>query len=254
MKSENTADDGARERREGFTLVELLVVIGVIAVLMALTLPALRSVRLRADEAVALSNLRGIGVTIEVYANTQRNAYPFNVPGAWFPDDPEVNGGSISTSDPWAISYLWPSLLPIVAPWREHYASWLDVGVVVEDPARPWNGTTVSYRYSNSFIARPEMWSDQPAAPAEQGGGLFAPTFTHEVRAPALKALMYDSDRAYLRREATRDDRRGVLTADGAAALRLDSGALKPVHNRYDDTPPRPFHDTRDGVRGRDFN
>jgi len=246
-----------RDPRRAFTLVELLAVIGVVAVLIALTLPALRGVRLRANEAVALSNIRGIGSAIEAYANTTRNAYPNNWPGGWFPSDGwtarEVGSSLVYDGNPWSMAWNWPSLLRIVAPWRENYRSWLNVGVDIEDAENPWNSRRVSYHYSNSFIARPEMWSALPRAPDESREALFAPTFTHEVRSPSLKALMYDGDRAYLYRDPTSKDRRAILTADGAAALRLDSDSLRPVQNRYDNTSIRLFHDTAGGVRGRDY-
>src|SRR5690554_5643097 len=48
-----------RGHAKAFTLVEAMVVVGVIAVLLAITLPALHSARIRSHEAIALSNMRG---------------------------------------------------------------------------------------------------------------------------------------------------------------------------------------------------
>ena len=53
----------------GFTLIELLVVIAVIAILLAIFLPALRLARERGQRAVCLSNLRQVTLTWIVYAN-----------------------------------------------------------------------------------------------------------------------------------------------------------------------------------------
>jgi prepilin-type N-terminal cleavage/methylation domain-containing protein/prepilin-type processing-associated H-X9-DG protein len=56
-------------RNRGFTLAEMLVVIGIIGVLLSLLLPALNRVRDSAKSVKCLSNLRQIGEALEMYAN-----------------------------------------------------------------------------------------------------------------------------------------------------------------------------------------
>ena len=62
--------------RRGFTLVELLVVIGVVALLLALLLPALAKARRSAQRLACASNLRQIGAAFIAYAHNHRGYLP----------------------------------------------------------------------------------------------------------------------------------------------------------------------------------
>jgi prepilin-type processing-associated H-X9-DG protein/prepilin-type N-terminal cleavage/methylation domain-containing protein len=62
--------------RRAFTLVELLVVIGILAVLIALLLPSLSSSREHARSLRCLANLREMVTAAHAYANTYRGYYP----------------------------------------------------------------------------------------------------------------------------------------------------------------------------------
>ncbi len=70
-----------------FTLVELLVVIGIIAVLLAILLPSLSRARQAAMQVACLSNLRQIGLAFMQYADNNRNFYPV----AYNPDGNSYN-------------------------------------------------------------------------------------------------------------------------------------------------------------------
>ena len=74
-----------------FTLVELLVVIGIIAILAAMLMPALQKARESANRADCTNQLKQIGLAIMMYANDNRNMTPV------FGDDPAHDAEDLKT-------------------------------------------------------------------------------------------------------------------------------------------------------------
>lgn len=75
MKSQSQRSAG-RRRKYGFTLVELLVVIGIIAVLVSILLPAITKAKEAANRTKCLANLRSIGQMLAVYAVANKDQVP----------------------------------------------------------------------------------------------------------------------------------------------------------------------------------
>lgn len=69
----------------GFSLVELLVTLGVVAVLAAILVPAVQKVREQSGNARCVSNLRQIGAGMSLYSQDQ-GVYPYHITGntRWF--------------------------------------------------------------------------------------------------------------------------------------------------------------------------
>ncbi|UCG48072.1 MAG: type II secretion system protein [Phycisphaerales bacterium] len=82
------------EKRKGFTLVELLVVIAVVALLMAMLLPVLWRVKRQAKEVLCRSNLREWGVVFGMYTSGNDGYLP------------RCRGGDGPTEMGWSVKIL----------------------------------------------------------------------------------------------------------------------------------------------------
>jgi len=100
-------------RRYGFTLVEILVVVSIIALLVAILLPSLRGARDRAKLSVCAGHLRQIGICIHLYANDNGG----HVPRGPAPDPAEdFEARNLATNQLW-IGADTP-FAPTQHPWR----------------------------------------------------------------------------------------------------------------------------------------
>ncbi|MGD9693823.1 MAG: type II secretion system protein [Phycisphaerales bacterium] len=244
-----------------FSLVELLVSIGVIGVLLSISAPALRQVRRSAGETRSLSNLSQIGRSIDMYLSANAQELPCMKDGIWYPWNAPGATGSIMQRDArWMTAHNWFCVLHAVSPWQQHLATWVSPGVDVEQRAE--GGSFVpSYRYSHSFLASPRLWDPEThpsSVTSNSTSFLSIPRATH-VAYPAAKVMMYDHEVAYVRLKqrymGLPDMNTPMLFADSHAEARQPRDAVPPVRNvlHMDSFFDAPLYNTPHGVLGRDY-
>jgi type IV pilus assembly protein PilA len=62
--------------RKGFTLVEIMIVVAIIALLAAIAIPNLLSAKKTANEAAAKASVRSLSTAAEVFATSHNGVYP----------------------------------------------------------------------------------------------------------------------------------------------------------------------------------
>src|SRR5260221_447971 len=83
--------------RRGFTLLELIIVIGIIALLLAILLPAMEKAREQANNLRCATNLNQIGVALLIYSNENHGHYPRTT---YDPAAPLCAGTNAAAPDP----------------------------------------------------------------------------------------------------------------------------------------------------------
>lgn len=84
-------------RHRAFTLLEIIIVIGIIAMLMAILLPTMERVRNRGYRVSCESNLRQIGEGLSMYANENHGNYPRTI---YDPAQPLTKGTGAAAANP----------------------------------------------------------------------------------------------------------------------------------------------------------
>jgi len=78
MTTREQVTNFAGKRKAAFTLVELLIVIGIISILVSILMPSIVKAREEARRAVCGTNLKNIGTSMHMYANEHQDTIPID--------------------------------------------------------------------------------------------------------------------------------------------------------------------------------
>lgn len=108
----------ALRARAGFTMVEVLAVIGVVALLIAILLPAFFAVRAAGTKARSISNLRSVAEWMSMYADENRGIIVpsrFDYTGSPYPGKPRSESPTNPNTGTWT-DILWTGYITIAFP------------------------------------------------------------------------------------------------------------------------------------------
>jgi len=195
--------------RGAFTVLELLVVIGIIALLVGVLLPALGHARLASRSIQSASNLRQLHVVLQGYSADNADLYPVTIEGRLY----QVTRDQWVSFGYWQAYETWPGVVydrfPTGENW-EVYTSPLDASA--RGSQRGWPS---SYEYSTSFIGDPRIWSGDATAEERWLVG----QRESAVLMPSAKAFLWDQG-AYPEGWTPQDETLGVQTAMADGSVR----------------------------------
>lgn len=162
----------ARRSQDGFTLLELLVVVAIIAVLATLILGGLASARRRTQIAVARNNIAAIKAALQMY-ETDTGRYPCRANHA------TQTGANLFLND---ITWVWASL---------HNRRTLQYGGGPNSPYLDWKPEQIAHVDYNAMTSKGTSFG-ATQDPGMAGGGGASNTLLYETAGEALQPDEFD--------------------------------------------------------------
>jgi prepilin-type N-terminal cleavage/methylation domain-containing protein len=254
-------------RKPGFTLIEMLVVITIIAVLVALLLPAIQSAREAAHKLACLNNLKQIGLGFHTYHDTRKE-----FPPAQYLISTNTQGVRLACGFSWLVALL-PQLEQSQLSERLDLHNWgpatsasglsagkakaidavkttqLSLTICPSNPHKPWAGSPkvalTNYKAMGAShwesLAQARGWGE-PNPPC-QGGVLYPASGNHHPDGacppcdPTRISDFTDGTSHTILCVETIDDTTGSAWCDGANAVCFGLNAYRAVPSGS--TPPK---------------
>jgi prepilin-type processing-associated H-X9-DG protein/prepilin-type N-terminal cleavage/methylation domain-containing protein len=167
-----------RRQRRAFSLVELLVVTGIIAILIGILLPVISKARASAVSLTCLSNLRQMAVAATGYAGDSGGSFPIAYAYAWDATTTTVYAWDLTTIDEAGQpTRVVPGLL-----WRSNDPSRIQQCPSFDGDANWGVDPYTGYNYNTSYVGHGQFES------------IPAPAKVSSIRQPSTTALFGDGE------------------------------------------------------------
>jgi prepilin-type N-terminal cleavage/methylation domain-containing protein/prepilin-type processing-associated H-X9-DG protein len=247
-------DRQTRRARRGFTLLELLVVIGVIAILAAMLLPVLSSAKKRADQAACINDMKQLGMGMRMYIDDNHDVFPGMAS--------QHSGFQTADWIYWRTNAAYPQVQqsPIVLALANTTAKLFRCPLDADDSARFAEGATDPtdgpYLYSYSLTSY-NLTTDgngnqaNPGMSSNFAGGAHLPFSLGSVRNPAGKIMLAEE----VASDSGSDNPTGASVINDGRWMPQDPDPLTARHGGKADVTFADFHvDAETWEFGEDLN
>lgn len=245
--------------RRGFTLIEILIAMAIIAVLIAISIPTLAMMRVRSVTSGSLSNLRQHAIAFHAYTTDWSDTLPRFIRPDGTHDLSNAAGGTNPFSYPFQERYpyfsqsvFWPFALLQSGSYQSEWNAEIFY-IPGANRLDPHSMSDINYQYTATAVSSPAFWRETTRTGPSQWVGVRI----SDVRYPSNKVLL----------SAEYEPRQGGpiqahLGLMDASAESMDPSRMEPPYptgegpfdGRWSPIPGSPIGShTIGGVHGRDF-